>query len=164
MQFGILSLTGFAILYLTPVISAYAVASPVTQSSVPDDKFLQPLEEAFAVVESIPDDVLDAGDEATGKWVKEHYRSKGDESGLGKRWPDLVEIAQCVYELVTNIPAAKLLKIKRIVERLGGWEAAAKKLLEARRNPKNIVGLVQELVDLILGISDIKKECWDDFQ
>jgi hypothetical protein len=162
MQFSLIAL---AVLYLTPVISGYAVASPQTTPSVPedDDKALKTLEDAFAVVDAIPDEVLVQGDEATGKWVKEHYQSKGDKTGLEKRL-DIKEIAECAYELATNIPAAKVLKVKRLVDRLGGWRAAAKKLLAARRDKKKVVGLIKELIDLILGISGIKKECWDDLK
>lgn len=160
MQFSLITL---ALLYLTPVISAYAIASPQTTPSVPEDKSLKTLEDAFLVFQLIPDEVANQGDEATRKWVKDHYRSKGDKTGLQKRI-DIVEIAECAYELATNIPAAKVLKVKKIVDRLGGWRAAAKKLLDARRDPKKAGEAVMELVDIILGISDIKKECWDDLK
>ncbi|KAI9778106.1 MAG: hypothetical protein M1816_004270 [Peltula sp. TS41687] len=163
MHFNILSLTGLAVLYLTPVVSAYAVASPVTQASVPDDdKSLKSLEDAFAVLQVIPDEVLEAGDEAKTKWVQEHYPGKG-ETGLEKR-ADIVEIGQCAREIATNVPAAKLLKLKKILKKLGGIKKAIKKLFNARKNPKAARGAVKELIDFILGISDIKKECWDDFK
>ena len=82
MQFSIFTIAGLAALYLSPAISAYAIASPET-TAVPDTsdtspnvhdlKNLQLLEEAFTAFESIPAEVLDSGDDAARVWLKEHF-------------------------------------------------------------------------------------------
>lgn len=98
------------------------------------------LEKVFGVLEDIPDEVLEEGDDATDKWMVEHgYRPEHAKRDLSGR--DLVdrgayEIARCAAAIAAfiasnSIAAAKLLRIKKYVRALGGVRTAAELLLKA---------------------------------
>jgi hypothetical protein len=105
-----------------------------------DHQVLTELEKTFSVLEEIPDEILEAGDEATDKWMIEHnHRQAHDKSDLSGR--DLVdrgayEIARCAAAIAAfiasnSIAAAKLLRIKKYIRALGGVRTAAELLLKA---------------------------------
>ncbi|KAI9751047.1 MAG: hypothetical protein M1815_001450 [Lichina confinis] len=166
MKINIVSIAGLAALLLAPVISGYAFTSPDEAS--PDEappspvelKKLHNLEEAFSIIESIPKEVCDKGEEEAHKWVQEHYQAEnGLENGLEKR--GIIDIGQCAWQLINNLPA---LRAARLIKILGGPIRAARRLLEAVKNPRKRVGALKELINLIFRYRAVKKECWDDFR
>lgn len=90
------------------------------------------LEEAFQVIEDIPDSVLDDGDEAVKAWANAHKPNPQHavRSELAPR-QGLVQIAKCALAIVTAIaenafPIAKLRRLRDLVKLLGGARAVAK--------------------------------------
>ncbi|KAI9885075.1 MAG: hypothetical protein M1823_003130 [Watsoniomyces obsoletus] len=166
---GFFSIVGFAALFLVPAISASAI--PVAQpeaapAPASENKKLQSLEDAFAVLESIPDEVVDRGDDAARQWVREHTAVKNaaaddddDESALEKR--QIKDILQCAKALLETLPIGRA---KRLIQLLGGWRKAAQKIRAAAKDPSKRRGVLKDLIDLLTGIPTLKKECWDDFR
>ena len=166
MKINIVSVAGLAALLLAPVISGYAFTSPDEAS--PDEappspvelKKLHKLEEAFSIIESIPKEVYDKGEEEAQKWVQEHYQAEnGLENGLEKR--NIIEIGQCAVQLIKTLPK---LRVWILIRRLGGFRRAAWRLLQAVRDPRKRVGAVRQLINLIFRYRAVKKECWDDLR
>ncbi|KAL1841750.1 hypothetical protein VTJ49DRAFT_6664 [Mycothermus thermophilus] len=156
-------------------------------SLTPDADFA--LEHLFAELEEIPDEVLEAGDEALNLWLIEHgYRSNDtakrdvdapanvfDAGGDGET--GLVERGElearkstlgCIYAIgkllvTTAVPAARILRIKKYIKALGGTKKAVKLLLKATSKKERLRIGGQALVDLakeLLGISAVKKACF----
>lgn len=136
-----------------------------------------PLEVLFAEIESIPDEILLAGDEVTNDWLIEHGLRQPDAvSEESKR--DLVvrednDVVQledrglwgCVWAIgKAAFPAAKLLKIKKYVKALGGVKKAAQKILKAGKNYKKAIKIggqtLWNLIKLISGFDEIERECF----
>ena len=137
------------------------------------------MEKVFGIIEQIPDDVLERGDGEKNKWLAEHGYTKStddddddDDDGddgetvetrdIKKRgtFACILEVGQLIVE--TAIPAAKLLKIKRLVRALGGVRRAARLVYMAKglKNAAKIGGkALRDLVDIILGISDVRRAC-----
>lgn len=160
MQFKVLSLASLAVLYLAPAISAYAIPSEDAPTSVAELKALHDLEEAFAIIESVPEEVLNSGDEAAKAWAHEHYQIKGAKKPLEKRVPWL-DIGQCAKELLENLPWGRA---KKLIDAIGGWKKTAEALRKAAKDPAARKGALEDLIDIITGIPSLKKECWDDFR
>lgn len=167
MQFNLLSLAGLAVLYLAPAISAAAVAAPVPQDTTPappptlrELKALHNFEDAFALLESVPDSVIDQGDDAARKWIKDQLLNDGaDDKSVEKRgWLD---IPQCVWELINTLPVGRVIKLIRTI---GGWKKTAEVLRNARKNPSARSEAIITLIDIITNFPSVKKECWDDFR
>lgn len=142
----------------------------------------------FTLVENIPDEVLLAGDNATNAWRVEHgYLSPaavepselptkrdsqaGNAVASASAQAGLIKEAKCIAaitELIasTLIPAAKLLKLKKLIKLLGGAKKVAKLLLKGSSHStasdwKNIGGQnLLDLVDEFLDIDDIKSNCF----
>ncbi|KAK3337662.1 hypothetical protein B0T19DRAFT_413262 [Cercophora scortea] len=142
------------------------------------DEFDFPLGHLFSQIESIPDDVLAAGDESLHKWlVANGFREpdaplKRDEteaySSVLEARASIWKIAKCLAAIVqllatTAVPAAKILRIKKYIEALGGAREAVELLLKAtsaaekyRLGGEVLVNLAAEL----LGISSVKNNCF----
>ncbi|KAK4234781.1 hypothetical protein C8A03DRAFT_18379 [Achaetomium macrosporum] len=147
------------------------------------------LDRLLAEIESIPDDVLAAGDEALHKWLVEHGDRAGDDSENLKRDEDSSDIeglttllergelmaraswwkvTKCVAAIVqllatTAVPAAKLLRIKKYIEALGGVKQAVQLLLGATTKAEKLKAGGEALVALsaeLLGISTVKNNCF----
>lgn len=137
----------------------------------------------FDTVLSIPDDVLAAGDGAAQAWLVQHGVAGPDTLGqvavvVEKRAPaeiaavapqaSIWKIAKCVAAIVqllatTAIPAAKLLKIKKLIEALGGTRKAVELILKATSKAEKLKAGGQALVALaaeLLGISAVKNNCF----
>lgn len=157
MKINIVSVASLAALLLAPVISGHAFTSPgEAPPSLAELKKLHDLEEAFSIIESVPDDVCEKGEEAAHKWVQEHYRPKNELEKRGFR-----DIVECAWELVTFAP---IVRIRRLIKKLGGGRRVASLLRQAIKYPKKRRGALKELIDLILSIRKLKKECWDDLR
>ena len=134
---------------------------------------LAQLEKTFAIIEEIPDEVLEEGDEAKDKWLAAHghQQSKRDlaistrDSELQDRgaW----EVAKCVGAIAAFIAsnaigAAKLLRVKKYIDALGGIRRSAELLLKASTTEERLREGGQFLALLageILGTSMVSNNC-----
>lgn len=138
------------------------------------------LHTAFPQIEQIPDSVLESGDEATAKWLKENPFEKRsyvnvpvsleerDDRSLLQRGIDWIKVAKCVATVTTAIatnviPAAKLLKIKKYIAELGGVKTAVQLLIGATTAAEKLKAGGQALLELskiFLGVTAIKAACF----
>lgn len=144
------------------------------------------LDRLFAEIEKIPDEVLEKGDEALHEWLVAHgWRAgdaelpKRDTAGSGNAASILErgkivarasawKVSTCVAAIVqllatTAVPAAKLLRIKKYIEALGGVKQAVQLLLGATTRAEKLKAGGEALVYLsaeLLGISTVQKHCF----
>lgn len=130
-----------------------------------------PLEVLFAEIESIPDEILLAGDEVTNDWLIEHgLRQPDSVIEESKRDNELVQLEtrgfwSCVWAIgKAAVPAAKLLKIKKYINALGGVKKTVELILKAGKNYNKAIKLggqtLWNLIKLLTGIDEIDKECF----
>lgn len=84
------------------------------------------VEELLIAIDSIPDAVLDEGEEGTAEWVQENLLSKN-------AMPSAATQAACVGAILWAIgsalvPIAKVKRIKALIKELGGVKSAVSKL------------------------------------
>lgn len=192
MQFSLLALAGLipstlAAVAASPIESRALAANQNFQAAASNfnftEDFAPALDYALSALYSIPDDVLGAGDEATNKWFIDHnYRSSvaklnaddGDDEDLAAR--DLIEldargfweVTKCVGSIMwaigsTAIPIAKIARIKKYIEALGGVKKAVELMLGATSKAEKLKAGGQALVSLsaeLLGISAVKANCF----
>jgi hypothetical protein len=115
-------------------------------------------------IDAIPDsDVLEAGHDATIKWLEDNGYHADGVTTLGFGIPKEIKCAWSITELILGsvAPIGKLLKIKNLIKALGGVKKAAELLRKGVGGKWLIVG-GQALYDLAMeltGIADIKKWC-----
>lgn len=149
--------------------SAVTVAAEDVELNLSEQE-VATLEGQFAIVDSIPDSVLESGNAATKEWlIMEGFLSP---TADGKDYTQPVpegwwETAKCAAAIATFIgtnlvSASKLLKIKKYIKELGGIKKSAKLMLKASTWSERLqiggnalVGLAAEL----LGYSLIKNNC-----
>lgn len=167
-----------AFLAITALTSVVAYPSttlhPRAVSVSPAD--LLAINHALQVVDSIPVSVLNEGDSATASWLETNGASiqiadsSPAISDVGASTDGLVvvqdawDVIQCVAAvtevIVTGIiPVAKLLRLKSIIERLGGIKKAIDALFASKGNMQNAAELVKELIDVITGIDGVRESC-----
>ncbi|XWW98012.1 hypothetical protein V2A60_006008 [Cordyceps javanica] len=134
----------------------------------------------FGAIASIPDDVLAAGDEAANKWfVENNYRSGAVELAADADDADAAavtdleargfwQVTKCVGSVMwaigsTAIPVAKIARIKKYIEALGGVKKAVQLMLGATSKAEKLKAGGQALVNLsaeLLGIAGVKANCF----
>jgi hypothetical protein len=136
-----------------------------------DHKVWGEIEKVFGAIAEVPYEVLEKGDEETDKWMKEHgYRPTKDKREILDR--DLEDrgfwdVAKCVgaisaFIASNAIGAAKLLRIKKYIEALGGIKKSAELLLKASTTAERLKEGGEALALLageILGTSLIANNC-----
>lgn len=131
-----------------------------------DHKVWAELERVFGAIEEIPDEVLEKGDDETDKWLVEHgYRAHHDKRDLEDR--GFFDVARCVAAIAAfigsnAIAAAKILRIKKYIEALGGIRKSAELLLKASNAEERLKYGGEALALLageILGTGIIAKNC-----
>ncbi|KAK5652653.1 hypothetical protein OQA88_10247 [Cercophora sp. LCS_1] len=169
------------------------VTIPVDNSSIPDSianynftpEFEFPLIQLFSEISSIPDKILLEGDEVLHRYFiaagmrapnadlsklitdTDAVAASSDEEGLKPR-ASIWQILKCVGAIVqllvsTAIPAAKILRIKKYIEQLGGVRRAVELLLGATTREEKLRAGGQALLALageILGISSVQTHCF----
>ena len=167
--------------FLTFVLSAtLAFASPTTWSNQRRDveAALAPssansLENFFAIIENIPTPVLEAGDVALSEYLATtpaanlektesvQAREVAAQAGI----IDDLKCAASIAELIisTVVPAARLLRIKKYIEALGGSGKVIKILIKLKKGEKvgsaEVLDAAKKLIKEITGIDDIQKKC-----
>ena len=151
-----------------------------------DHKVWASLEQTFSIINEIPDDVLQSGDDETHKWLVDHgYRgaspkprsrrdilssssSRGASSGVQELATrgifDVVRCAGAIAAFVASnaIGAAKIFRIKKYIEALGGFRKSAELLLKASNNAERLKEGGEALALLaseILGVPLITNNC-----
>lgn len=148
--------------------TAETSASAVSQASQ-DDTQLRELTAGLSYIMSIPDSVLRQGDAATQEWVKNHPAPQS--SGMkvnGGEVGTYASVLGCSGAIATVIastafPAAKILKIKKLVKELGGVAEAAKLFWGASfsyEKVKALGGAAAALAGELIGITQIKEQCF----
>ena len=167
MQFTAM-LAGASIAVSAVGISAYpsiADAAPATSSTsisrdVPDRN---DVERGLALINSIPDPVLEAGDAATAQWFRAHHYGDQSDPLLESKanfWGCAGAIATIVAS--TAFPAAKILKIKRLIKALGGVSEAVRIMWGASFSYEKLQalgGAAAALAGEFLGIAALKNNC-----
>jgi hypothetical protein len=136
-----------------------------------DHTILGELERVFATLKEVPDEVLEKGDDETDKWMVEHgYRPTHDKREVFDRdledrqfW-DVAKCAGAIAAFIASnaLAAAKLLRIKKYIEALGGVKESAELLLKASTTAERLQEGGQALALLageILGVSMISNNC-----
>lgn len=118
------------------------------------------LEKALELINSIPDEVLLAGDEATLAWFEEHAQS-----GQFVEEASIWECSLAIGELLvtTALPAARLLKIKRLIRDLGGSREAVQIMWGASFRKEKLLAMGGTIRDLVLelsGIALVQEKCF----
>lgn len=148
-----------------PVQAPGSVSSQVSQN----DARSRELTAGLNYIMSIPDSVLLRGDAATQEWVKNNPGPQG--SGLkasGNEVRASANVLGCAGAIATVIastafPAAKILKIKKLVKELGGVTEAAKLFWGASfsyEKVRALGGTAAALAGELIGITQIKEQCF----
>ncbi|KAI9147033.1 hypothetical protein HJFPF1_13064 [Paramyrothecium foliicola] len=147
-----------------------------------DDKALASIEFLFDEIEAIPEEILLKGDEATEKWLAENPLSDPDSiiehalitrdvdegAVLEARIPKALKCAAAIADLIIGhiIPAAKLLKIRKLIKAVGGKTKAIKLILKIKK-AKSRAQIVKiggvalwNLYKEISGIAAVKRNCF----
>jgi len=136
------------------------------------------LENFLAVVEGIPTPVLEAGDGALAGYLDVTPAAAGTDLVAAEAEPvqarevaaaagiiDDLKCAAAIAELIisTVVPAAKLLRIKKYIEALGGSGKVIKILNKLRKGEKvgsgEVLETAKKLLGEITGINSIKEKC-----
>ncbi|WP_155850335.1 hypothetical protein [Arthrobacter sp. Br18] len=124
------------------------------------------LTEGMTLLLSIPDSVLEQGDDATRTWLAE--RNAAGESG-GETVQPMANVFSCAGAIAVAIagvalPAAKILKIKKLANELGGVSEAVQLLWGASFKYEKMQaagGALAALGAELLGIAAIQNECFE---
>jgi hypothetical protein len=139
-------------------------------AALPDDAVpeqeLKHLEEGLQTIEDIPSEVIDQGEAAVQEWVAQHHPSTVGPGGVKAEgyW----EVSKCVGAILlaigsAAIPAAKLLKLKKFIEKVGSVREAAFLLIRIAKGEEKIEELGSVLGALageIIGITSIRENCF----
>lgn len=140
------------------------------------------LEKIFGIIHSIPNEVLEKGDDELDKWLVEHgHRSSKKKpptrrDTIQRRTPENIQdfaersfwdVARCVGAIAAFIAsnaigAAKIFRIKKYIEALGGIREAAELLLRASTTAERLKEGGEALALLageILGTSSVANNC-----
>jgi hypothetical protein len=118
------------------------------------------LERGLALIDEIPEAVLVVGDTAMQEWLRADHPEL-----LTASRADIVGCAGAIAWLIasTAIPAAKILKIKRLIDSLGGVSKAVRLFWGASFKWEEIQALGGAAAALgaeLLGIAAVKQKCF----
>jgi hypothetical protein len=157
---------------LAPAPEAHAVQlSPATSYGSVTQRFddaerAKDVQAGLELLDSIPDDVLSTGDAGTAAWFREHA---GAAEGAERAWDTMqASVLGCSAAIAmviasTAIPAAKILRVKRLIDELGGVATAVQILWGASFSYEKLQavgGAALALAGELLGITSIQTECF----
>jgi hypothetical protein len=130
------------------------------------------LASAFDVILSIPDSVIAQGDAAVKQWIKDHTPTQPPptrdlhpdlEPRVG--WWGVANCVATIFKVLTKdeFEVVRILRIRQLINDLGGTWAVAKMLLSAKKWADLIKLAGQELVDLaniLVSSHDIMSGCF----
>jgi hypothetical protein len=191
---------GLAALQLTPQVLASTIPSSFSSlerraefgTIVPfpfdeNDADIEALERAFAVINEIPDSVIDDGDAAIKEWVHSHTdlvaRSNNDisarsaeadpeaeagaEAALEPR-QSFTQVLICAGAILKAVAenAVPIAKVRALIRAIGGVRKLARAVLRAR-SIDELIKLAGpeagELAQILLGVTDVVNECFQAF-
>ena len=125
---------------------------------VPDEE--EQLATVLELVESIPDSVIEEGEDAVARYVQEWQSQSVQAEGI-------IDVAKCAGAILvalgtSSIAASKILKLKEFVKEAGGVKEAAKDILAVASGEKKLSELGATLATLgaeVLSIPAIKAGC-----
>lgn len=139
--------------------------SGVSQPSAEEMSYLQEvnansLQRLLDYYESIPDTVLEQGDVALQAWQNTHPQQQGPRF-RANFWGCAGAIAGVIAS--TAFPAAKILKIKKLVKALGGVRSAIKIMAGASFSYEKLQalgGAAATLAAELIGIGSVRSQCF----
>lgn len=160
-----LSVTAINAANATPVKHSDTIsfASSVSVDSIVfsdfnEDEAAQAMHQLLSYFSSIPDDVLERGDNALTEWQKQNPVPSTRASVLGC-------IGAVLWLVGSNvIGVAKILKIKKLIDKLGGVAEAVKIMWGASFKWEKMQaagGALAELGTELLGIAGVKEQCFN---
>ena len=129
--------------------------------SVPSSTGLSQLENGLELIMSVPDSILNQGNQATQVWMEENYPSYLQTLTRANLWGCAGAIAAIIAS--TALPAAKILKIKKLIKALGGVNEAAAIIWGASFNYEKLQslgGAAAALAAELLGIAEVQSQCF----
>ncbi|KAK5658669.1 hypothetical protein OQA88_2065 [Cercophora sp. LCS_1] len=183
MKFSLIFLSLLAPLALASVTPTAKEDVNLEFSALHAPQVIDTLELLLEAIDSIPDDVLLAGDETTNGWLVSHgYRNPGASSvSVSSRSNDvalserataiapagIIDVLNCAakiaqFILENAIPAAKILKIKKAIKAIGNVKKVAELLRKVRSlaDARRIGGqALFEIADAIIGFSSVWGAC-----
>lgn len=151
-------------------VSAFAVEAPASATTGLSDPLTaeesavteRELEELLGAIDSIPEEVLLEGDEATAAWVQANLATPT----ITPYWATQ---AACVGSIIwmlgsTVFPVAKIMKVRKYIKELGGVRAAVQQLREHNFNWESIEkagGSLRALGAEIIGVAGVGEYCFN---
>ncbi|MEV7191414.1 hypothetical protein AB0N81_06350 [Streptomyces sp. NPDC093510] len=137
-----------------------------------EDEVLAGIEKAFAVVDAIPDDVLEKGQEATQQWLQKELAAGGSEAAATRAFSAPKCAAGILQAIGSNIFAvAKIYKMKKAIDKLGGIKKIVNKIRSAKKKGKTFKQGIRDVFEEagagmgaiaigFLGVDGVIKNCW----
>ncbi|RSO09638.1 hypothetical protein DMH18_15925 [Streptomyces sp. WAC 06783] len=155
--------------------SAVAVAGSNNESLEgigTDDQVLKGLEEVLTLINSVPDEVLAQGEEATAQWLTQSIPAKS----VGDAQTRAFDLGGCArgiaVALGSNLFAlGKVYKLKKAIDKLGGVKKIIAKIRSKKKMGKTFKKGIMEVFEEagsglgaigaeILGVDGVIKHCW----
>lgn len=131
-----------------------------------------PITKSFDAIVNIPDETLDAGEDAVKEWISGHFdlQTRDLELELEERqlWLSILKCAAAIAKPIAEgaFPLSKLRRIKDLIKFLGGARKTARMLLKAKSFKELLIIGGPELVELgeiFLNVSSIAAACFSAF-
>jgi hypothetical protein len=158
-----------------PTPAAHSAPAPSAESStsasatLDSDAHARDVRGALELIESVPDEVLAQGDAATATWFRENGPGSGagavDDRGLVTTQASVLGCTAAIATVIasTAFPAAKILKVKKLIGELGGVAKAVQIFWGASFSYEKLQvvgGAALALAGELIGITSIKEECF----
>lgn len=175
---AVAGLTATSVLLTATTAQAAGAPSPVhgtpVAATADDDAMTRAFEEALRIIESIPEEILAQGEEATVRWLE----ARGQITAVPGGGPVLYafNLGGCARGIAlavgSNIFAiAKVYKVKKAIDKLGGVTKVIKKIQSKKKKGKTFKKGIMEVFEEagggigaiaaeILGIDGVIKNCW----
>jgi hypothetical protein len=148
---------------------AATAAEPSASAPLEGDPHAQDVRGALELIESVPYDVLVQGDAATAAWFRENGPGAGagavDDRGLVTTQASVLGCTAAIATVIasTAFPAAKILKVKKLIGELGGVAKAVQIFWGASFSYEKLQvvgGAALALAGELIGITSVKEECF----
>ncbi|MFK8906843.1 hypothetical protein [Streptomyces sp. YS-3] len=137
-----------------------------------EDEILAAIENAFTVIDAIPDEVLEKGQEATQQWLQKELAASGDEDAATRKFSATKCGSGILQAIGSNIFAvAKIYKMKKAIDKLGGIKKIVNQIRSAKKKGKTFKQGIQDIFEEagagmgsialgLLGVDGVIKNCW----
>lgn len=140
-----------------------------TDDFQPDPKLQEAIDKfdsLFGDIDNVPDDIANDDNKAA-EYFYTHFGGSSNVEVAARSMDAHTLVARasvgdCIYQLLTSIPIAKIFKLTKLIKKAGGVTATAKKLFKCRSRSvcQRLAGsIVVEIFDMITNIPSIKKAC-----